>query len=343
MENQSYFKGNSTNTTQCFSPDSNAIISACLVVLYSLIFFASLIGNSLIIATVYRHVQMRSAVNIFIANMAVSDMIQTIFGIPRVIIEVMFVRERWLLGGLLGNLTCKLVYFIQDTSLSVSMVSLICITIERFYAVVCPFKYSYIKKHTKIAIGGIWLTGASLHSVYWKMFSLETKTQKCLQSGWSSYHAAMTYYLVVFVGLFFLALITTIVFYTIIIVTIKRKPVSGERLRRTKEAQERKLLRVVISITVVFFACFFPQTVLIMTAPLYAIPHCHAEALRITTKVMEQIYSAVNPILCMTFSANYRSGFMSSLLGVTGCIASPCRNGETGDLEVQRQQNVAPL
>ncbi|KAK3733772.1 hypothetical protein QZH41_000680 [Actinostola sp. cb2023] len=254
------------------------------------------------ISLVYRNLQMHSAVNLFIANMAVSDILQAIFGIPRVITEVVCGRERWLIGGYL----------------------------ERFYAVVFPFKFSYLNKHSKIVIPGLWLTGTSLHAIYWKIFTLANDNNNqfptCYQK-WSSAKKAMIYYLVVFVGLFFLALATTIVMYTIIIVKIKQKKVSGETvsgLRRSRETQERKLLRVVIAITIVFFACFFPQTVLIIVAPLYVVPRCHAEALRLVAKVMEQTYSAVNPILCITFSANYRSGFVSALGATAPPPSCPC-------------------
>jgi len=137
----------------------------------------------------------------------------------------------------------------------------------------------------------------------------------------------MAYFLIVFVGLFFFALLTTITLYTIIIIKIQQKKASSqETIRRSKEAQERKLLRVAIAITTVFFACLFPQTVLIVLAPVYAIPECHAEALRIVTKVMEQTYSAMNPILCMVFSVNYRSGFISALQSCYVCLTSACRS-----------------
>lgn len=162
---------------------------------------------------------------------------------------------------------------------------------------------------------------------------------KCVQS-WSSYSAARTYFLVVFVGLFFLGLVTTIVLYTIIIVKIKqKKETSGEAVRRSKEAQERKLLRVVIAITMVFFACFFPQAVLIVLAPVHAIPICHAEALRLVAKVMEQTYGAVNPILCMAFSSNYRSGFISVFVSCYRSLTSPCHTKTLEfNAEVQTQR-----
>lgn len=171
MENQSSTStSNFTNETICYDPENNPVFKSGLIVLYCLILVASLLGNSLIIATVSLHVQMRSSsVNLFIANMAVSDILQTVFGIPRVVTEVMFGREKWLLGGSLGMFTCKLAYFVQDTSLSVSIISLMCITIERFYAVVFPFKYSYLSKHPRAVITGVWLTGMSLHAVYWKV------------------------------------------------------------------------------------------------------------------------------------------------------------------------------
>ena len=68
--------------------------------------------------------------------------------------------------------TCKLAYFIQDPSLSVSILSLMCITVERFYAVVFPFKFSFLKRHCKIVIPGVWFTGACLHAIYLKIFTL---------------------------------------------------------------------------------------------------------------------------------------------------------------------------
>jgi hypothetical protein len=260
--------------------------------------------------------------------MAVSDILQAIFGVPRVITEVLCGRESWLIGGKVGIFTCKLAYFVQDTSLSVSIISLIVITVERFYAVVFPLKVSLLRKNSKVIIPVIWLVGASFHAVYFHIFTLcvsENAPFPLCYQNWSSPRAAMVYYLVIFVGIFCLALFSIIVMYTMIIVKIQRKKGTGapeSNLRKSRDAQERKIFSVAIAITVVFFACFCPQTILVIVAPLNAIPVCHIEALRFVTKVMEQTYAAVNPILCIIFSLNYREGFVAILSSLAGRIAS---------------------
>lgn len=313
-------------TEACYNPEENPVFRAGVITLYCIIFLASIIGNTLIILTVRRNPHMHSAVNLFIANMAASDILQAIFGVPRVIIEVLHGRESWLIGGKVGIFTCKLVYFIQDTSLSVSVISLIVITVERFYAVIFPLQVSLLRKNSKIIIPVIWILGASLHAIYFRIFTLyENAPYPLCYQKWSSPKAAMVYYTVIFAGIYCLALIAILIMYTLIIARIQHKKSTGAQesnLRKSREAQERKIFSVAVAITVVFFACFCPQTVLVIVAPLNAIPLCHIEALRFVTKVMEQTYSAVNPILCIIFSLNYREGFISIISRVAGRTTS---------------------
>ena len=57
---------------------------------YVVIFFFTVIGNTVVLAVVYRNKTMRKTINFFIANMAFSDLIFTVISVPRVVTIVSF-------------------------------------------------------------------------------------------------------------------------------------------------------------------------------------------------------------------------------------------------------------
>lgn len=71
----------------CFRQDSLAIKS--MRIPYCLIIFVSLIGNSLVLAVVFTNPRMRTTVNNYIVNLAVTDLLIT-FYMPRVISLALF-------------------------------------------------------------------------------------------------------------------------------------------------------------------------------------------------------------------------------------------------------------
>ena len=80
---------------------------------------------------------MGKPINFFIVNMAMSDLLYPIFGIPRLIVSELYV-DSWLIGGPLGQALCKLLPYLSDISLTVSIQSLVLIAVDRFGAVVYP-------------------------------------------------------------------------------------------------------------------------------------------------------------------------------------------------------------
>ena len=55
-----------------------------------------------------------STTNLLIANMAASDLLISIFAIPRKIVEIHIGNEKWPFAGPVGQLSCKCIYFLQD-------------------------------------------------------------------------------------------------------------------------------------------------------------------------------------------------------------------------------------
>ena len=73
---------------------------------YFLIFFVSLAGNTLIGIIVYKTKTMRVTTNFLIVNLAMSDLLFSIFLFPQVATELYV--DSWLINGPLDQASCKM-------------------------------------------------------------------------------------------------------------------------------------------------------------------------------------------------------------------------------------------
>ena len=109
----------------------------------SLILAVSLMANSFIVLIVYKTPTLRKPINYFIANMAMSDLLYSIFQIPFALSTLH--TASWPIGGKFGLALCKLVPFFRNISIIVSIQNLILIAVNRFGAVVFPLRSPLIK------------------------------------------------------------------------------------------------------------------------------------------------------------------------------------------------------
>ena len=113
-------------------------------VAFCLIIIISLVANSLIVILVCKTPNLKKPMNYFIANMASSDLLYSLFWIP-LNLSGLHTSYSFLIGGQLGQALCKLVYFFGNVSLAVSVQNLILIAVDRFGAVVFPLRSPLIR------------------------------------------------------------------------------------------------------------------------------------------------------------------------------------------------------
>lgn len=101
--------------------EEKVIISVFLIVII-LGFF----GNILVICTVIINKHMRTSNNLFILNLAISDLTLCIFSIPFNVYKVL--RHTWIFGEFL----CKFAPFFQATNVFVSTMSITAIALDRY-------------------------------------------------------------------------------------------------------------------------------------------------------------------------------------------------------------------
>ncbi|EDO42361.1 predicted protein [Nematostella vectensis] len=122
-----------TNYAQC---DNTASIAVPFKVsILSLVLVVGPLTNILIIILVLRYQRLKKNINYLIANMAVSDLMALLLGVPQWLEMELSGSISWKITGLLGSITCKVFYFVFYTVPVVSLLTLLIISLERYRAV----------------------------------------------------------------------------------------------------------------------------------------------------------------------------------------------------------------
>ncbi|OQR68246.1 neuropeptide F receptor-like [Tropilaelaps mercedesae] len=131
-----------------------AINESCLAIIlffYSILIMTGALGNGLVCYAVARKPAMRTARNIYIINLAISDLILCLFTMPFSLVEI--ILRFWPLG----LITCKLVAGLEATSIFVSTISIMAIAIDRCKAVLYPTRETFNPLTGVIMVAIIWL------------------------------------------------------------------------------------------------------------------------------------------------------------------------------------------
>uniref|UniRef100_A0A182MYV0 G-protein coupled receptors family 1 profile domain-containing protein n=1 Tax=Anopheles dirus TaxID=7168 RepID=A0A182MYV0_9DIPT len=112
---------------------SNKLVQIVFCVLYSSIFVLGVFGNVLVCYVVFRNKAMQTVTNLFITNLALSDILLCVLAVPFTP-SYTFMR-RWVFGKLL----CHTVPLAQGCSVYISTLTLTSIAIDRFFVIIYPF------------------------------------------------------------------------------------------------------------------------------------------------------------------------------------------------------------
>ncbi|KAH7982658.1 hypothetical protein HPB52_006285 [Rhipicephalus sanguineus] len=129
--------------------DIVVLLSFC----YGLVSFVSILGNVLVLWIVASSRRMQTITNLFIANLAVADVIIGVFSIPFQFQAALL--QRWALPYFM----CAFCPYVQVVSVNVSVFTLTAIAVERYRAITSPLKARFCSKATaKLLVLIIWLS-----------------------------------------------------------------------------------------------------------------------------------------------------------------------------------------
>ena len=312
---------NASNETsiadQFCSPESSEVIHAIKALVYVIVILVSLIGNALIIAVVCKKRLMRTPVNFFVVNMSVADILITVFYMPRMISRT-FLGMEWGISGEFGHILCKMVPFAQELSASVSVLTLILMAVDRFFAVLFPLKRFITNRVAYSSIAFVWFAATAVRSPMFHgiRFILGEKGKTFCALEFDSELASNLYVKFAFVLFYVIPLFFIVVLYGAVIVSLKKqKPVgvvltSAQRKCKDRLRRTRKVMNMLFTIVFVFavgWCLHFFLPILF---------------LRFRTKVCRLVFpafflghvtSAINPCIYLFYIENYRRGFREIL------------------------------
>ncbi|KAM9678713.1 cholecystokinin receptor type A [Trichechus inunguis] len=141
---------------------SNEWQPAVQILLYSLIFLLSVLGNTLVITVLIRNKRMRTVTNIFLLSLAVSDLMLCLFCMPFNLIPNL------LKDFIFGSAVCKTTTYFMGTSVSVSTFNLVAISLERYGAICKPLQSRVwqTKSHALKVIAATWCLSFTIMTPY---------------------------------------------------------------------------------------------------------------------------------------------------------------------------------
>ena len=326
-------------------------IACCFIVL------TATVGNTMVVIVVCKERRMRTTVNFFIVNMALSDFMCSILVIPRILTQLYTYQDAWLITGTAGLAFCKAVHFFQDVTVAVSLLSLLMIAIERYYAVSCPVVADPIpRKRCALMIAFTWLVAFLMYGTHFFTFklSIEEEGPICLQS-WEQMvddpvKAREIEFVLHTVLLVIVPFIVVTAFYSTTLIRIRRSSVPGEassRARIRQQKRNRNVLYMLLAVVIAFGVCWFPFIVCNYVVMFVWVSNnrrqdipCGLVIFGEWAMYLAYLNSSVNPVIYFVFCENYRKGLIKL---IRPCLSSfrskqhSARSKDTVEIEMQFQ------
>lgn len=299
------------------SAESSVSAQWIKIVLYVGVMLVSISGNAVIVTVVCKNRRMKTPVNFFIVNMSVADILITVFYMPRMISRT-FLGMKWGISGTLGLVLCKVVPFTQELSASVSVLTLILMAVDRFFAVLFPLRRIVTDRVAYCLILVVWLIAGAIRSPMFHgiHFLTAEQGQTICALEFDSEVVFNIYVKFAFVMFYVVPLLVIVVLYSAVVISLKkRKPVgvdlSGIRRKcNNRFKRTRKVMNMLFAIVFVFAVCWCLHFFLPILLSHFGTKVCK---LVFPAFFLGHVSSAINPCIYLLCIENYRRGFRALL------------------------------
>ncbi|XP_044518645.1 neuropeptide Y receptor type 4-2 [Gracilinanus agilis] len=295
-----------------------------LVTAYSLETFIGILGNLCLVGVVVRQREKSNVTNILIANLAFSDFIMSLFCQPFTLIYT--IMDYWIFGDAM----CKLSAFIQCMSVTVSVLSLVLIALERHHMITNPLGYMPNMIQAYLGIVVTWLVACFLAMPFMANSILRNVFQKnqseamdfladkavCTESWPTAQHKSVYTILLLFLQ-YFAPLTFIIVCYLRIHRQLKRRrDLFKKNEHSLGVAQMKRINSVLLSMVAAFAICWLPLHVFNALEDWYheAIPICYGNLIFLVCHLVAMASTCINPIIYGFLNSNFKKEMKSLFL-----------------------------
>ncbi|XP_043684043.1 gonadotropin-releasing hormone receptor isoform X1 [Vespula pensylvanica] len=299
------------------------------IVTYSVLMGISAIGNITVLFLILRRRRSsKSRIYTMLMHLAIADLLVTFLMMP---LEIGWsITVSWKASDAM----CRIMAFFRVFGLYLSSFILVCISMDRYYAVIKPLQLLHVDKRGKIMLTIAWLASIFCSMPQMMVFHLEahpniTWYSQCITLNvFPTYTHELTYSLFGMLMMYCLPLVVIIYTYTSILLEICRRSKESveDRIRRSSLAffsrARIRTLKMTIIIVAVFFICWTPYYVMSLW---YWIDKTSAR--KVDQRIQKGLFffactnSCMNPIVYGIFNIRDRKKSTTSQ-----CIASLTNN-----------------
>ncbi|XP_066494088.1 galanin receptor type 1-like [Tiliqua scincoides] len=305
------FETGLSNASFCESSTSGGGPETVIVpVLFGLIFFLGMVGNTLVLVVLGRlrpgGQHSRSATNIFILNLSIADFSFLLFCVP--FQATIYSLPEWIFGAFF----CKWVHYLAMTTMLVSIFTLVAMSVDRYIAVVHAKRSLRIrsKRNATLGVGIIWLLSLLIavpvaqHQVLMSGHQQAPNSSFCWEQWASNPTAKQIYKVTILVLGYLLPLLLITCCYAKVLYHLHKKV---KNISRKSERSKRKTAQTVLLVVAVFLISWLPHHIITMWAEFGQFPLNNISfTFRIISHCLAYGNSCINPIIYAFLSENFR-------------------------------------
>ncbi|XP_068168069.1 neuropeptide FF receptor 1 like 2 [Antennarius striatus] len=341
---------NATNITISPYYQHSLLVAASYILAYLIIFLLCVVGNILMCVIVVENRHMHTVINLFILNLAISDLLVGIFCIPTTLVDNLIT------GWPFSSAVCKMSGFVQGVSVSASVFTLVAIAVGRFQCIVYPLQPKPSVLYAKAVIVLIWILAVAImcpaavaltvekvpfhYTVYKDNFNHTYPLYMCYEN-FDKPQMRKIYTVVLFLHIYLLPLaIMTLMYGSIGIklwlsVVASKKPqmrnTIGDRRSRQQiiPLKKVKVIKVLVLVALLFMLSWLPLWTLMIMADYAGLDRDQLDFL--TSYIFPLAHwlafsnSSINPIIYGYYNDNFKRGFKAVFKSRPCCCVMQCR------------------
>ncbi|XP_048160164.1 neuropeptide FF receptor 2 [Corvus hawaiiensis] len=303
-------------------------VAAVFITSYLLIFLLCMVGNGGVCFIILWSKHMRTVTNLFILNLAVSDLLVGLFCMPTTLLDNIIA------GWPFGSLVCKMSGMVQGISVSASVFTLVAIAVDRFRCIVHPFKQKLTIPAAVAIIAVIWILAVAIMcpSAVLLQVQEEKHFRVLLGSGnatrpvfwcreeWPEPGMRKIYTTVLFANIYLAPLSLIVIMYARISISLSHTamPGAGKRSQEQRHSmwkRKQKVIKMLIVVTLLFTVSWLPLWTLMLLSDYASLSDLQLQLINIYIYPFAHwlafFNSSINPIIYGFCNENFRRGFQA--------------------------------
>ncbi len=271
--------------------------------LTSMIIF-DIAGNSLVCLAILKNKALKTTINWFLFHLAIADLMVAVFFIPPCILSH-FIEQP---SGFIGDLLCK---FITEGTLgwvaaSASSFLLAVIAFERYRATLLPLE-QLSRDRSSWLLPTAWIIAILLSMPSLIVPTYDVDSRGCVEQ-FQDYRMAQAYKYTWSIASSVLPICILGYLNTRIILCLRNRVLVPGSSANTVSHSRDKVTKMLISVSVIFIACWTPPTLLCVMSPVIPVSD---STLSYVSKASALLNSCLNPVVYTLHSQQFRRNFLS--------------------------------